>query len=167
MNWADRASVAQEVVAAVWSLVKSMDILQVVLYPLVGKYLYGLLMSARKHVNDRLYTQIRFRDRASIDTMRGYFKHRSTDRYNDMEVMCEDSSMAGEAEILNEQSEESSTSYDVRVDGVAPVAVTHMPVLGCSEYFLDTSQPLYRLPFLWCARRVEMFPIASPHAAPP
>jgi hypothetical protein len=136
----EQASALREVISNTVSLLNRLNLLQYVLLPMITKWFYGIWTWLRHKINDTLYTQIRFRDPQSIEALREYFKHKSTDRYNDMDVLNNDASLAGEAEVLNETDQESTAAYDVRVPGAAPMSITHLPILSGSEYIIDSSK---------------------------
>ena len=143
-------------------VMQEMDILKAVLVPMVVTYMYTWVQWFQRKLNDALYTQIRFQDPHSVDALREYLKLKRTDAYTDMEVTAQTEERAGDAAILletNALGDSDSTTYDIRTPDAAPISISHLPIIGMSEYFVDPTVSKFRLPFLWLTESFESAPL--------
>ncbi len=143
-------------------VMQEMDILKVLLLPMVVTYMYTWVQWIQRKIYDILYTQIRFQDPASVAALREYLKLKRTDAYTNMEVTAQTEERAGDTAILLESnvlSDSDSTMYDIHTLDAAPMSISHLPVIGESEYFVDPTVSKFRLPFLWLTNSFESAPL--------
>lgn len=143
-------------------VMQEMDILKVLLLPMVVTYMYTWVQWIQRKIYDILYTQIRFQDPASVAALREYLKLKRTDAYTNMEVTAQTEERAGDTAILLESnvlSDSDSTMYDIHTLDAAPMSISHLPVIGESEYFVDPTVSKFRLPFLWLTKSFESAPL--------